>query len=147
MWDTGFNGLRRVIEKLSPSRVTILGRSAEIPADVFGGASVARTGWLAAQEVSAILRTARWGLVAYNPAFLGKSGLLAAFMAHGVVPLLVEGHLPLSEGLQRGVHMVAVQDLGSVPTDVDAISAAGGTWYWPHNLTNTARTFAELLTA
>lgn len=145
LWDAGFGGLRSVIEKLRPSRVTILGRSAEIPADVFGCVTVTRTGWLSAEKVSAILRTARWGLVAYNPAFLGKSSLLAAFMAHGVAPLLVEGHLPLSEGLQRGVHLAAVQDLGGAPPGVDAISMAGSQWYRPHNLSNTAAMFYQLL--
>jgi hypothetical protein len=145
LWDAGFTGLRRVIEALKPARVTILGRSAEIPAEVFGGIAVTRTGYLGAEEVSAILRTARWGLVAYNPEFLGKSSLLAAFMAHGVVPLLVDGHLPLSEGLERGVHLLAVNELGSTTPDLDAISAAGQAWYLPHNRENTAAAFAKLL--
>jgi hypothetical protein len=145
LWDAGFTGLRRVIEALKPQRVTILGRSAEIPAEVFGGIAVTRTGYLGAEEVSAILRTARWGLVAYNPEFLGKSSLLAAFMAHGVVPLLVDGHLPLSEGLERGVHLLAVNELGSTTPDLDAISAAGQAWYLPHNRENTAAAFAKLL--
>lgn len=145
LWDVGFGGLRRVIEALKPAGVTILGRSAEIPSEVFGGIPVTRTGYLGAEEVSTILRTARWGLVAYHPEYLGKSGLLAAFMAHGVVPLLVDGHLPLSEGLERGVHLLAVNDLGSTTPDLDAISAAGQQWYRPHNRENTAAAFAKLL--
>jgi hypothetical protein len=145
LWDAGFDGLRSVLEKLKPSRVTILGRSAEIPAEVFGGVTVTRTGYLGAEEVSTILRTARWGLVAYNPEYLGKSSLVAAFMAHGVVSLLVDGHLPLSEGLERGVHLLAVNDLGSASPDLDAISAAGQHWYRPHNRENTAAAFAKLL--
>jgi len=144
-WDAGFTGLRRVIEMLKPARVTILGRSAEIPAEVFGGIIVTRTGYLGADDVSAILRTARWGVVAYNPEYLGKSSLLAAFMAHGVVPLLVDGHLPLSEGLERNVHLLAVNELGSIVPDLDAISEAGQTWYSPHNRENTAAAFAKLL--
>lgn len=145
LWDAGFTGLRRVVEALKPARVTILGRSAEIPAEVFGGIPVTRTGFLGAEEVSTILRTARWGLVAYNPEYIGKSSLLAAFLAHGVVPLLVNGHLPLSEGLERGVHLLAVNDLGSTTPDLDAISAAGQQWYRPHNRENTAAAFAKLL--
>lgn len=145
LWDAGFTGLRRVIEALKPARVTILGRSAEIPAEVFGGIAVTRTGYLGAEEVSTLLRTARWGLVAYNPEYLGKSSLLAAFMGHGVVPLLVDGHLPLSEGLERGVHLLAVNELGGSSPDLDAISAAGQQWYRPHNRENTAAAFAKLL--
>lgn len=145
LWDAGFTGLRRVIEALKPARITILGRSAEIPAEVFGGIAVTRTGYLGAEEVSTILSTARWGLVAYNPEYLGKSSLLAAFIAHGVVPLLVDGHLPLSEGLERGVHLLAVNELGTSPPDLDAISAAGQAWYLPHNRENTATAFAKLL--
>lgn len=145
LWDAGFTGLRRVIEAIKPARITILGRSAEIPAEVFGGIAVTRTGYLGAEEVSAILRTARWGLVAYNPEFLGKSSLLAAFMAHGVVPLLVDGHLPLSEGLERGVHLLAVNEPGTNTPDLDAFSAAGQAWYRPHNRENTAAAFAKLL--
>lgn len=145
MWDAGFTGLRRVIEALKPARVTILGRSAEIPAEVFGGVAVTRTGYLGAEEVSTILRTARWGLVAYHPEYLGKSSLLAAFMAHGIVPLLVDGHLPLSEGLERGVHLLAVNDLGTSNQDLDTVSLAGQAWYRPHNRENTAAAFAKLL--
>lgn len=145
LWDAGFTGLRRTIETLQPEHITILGRSAAIPDSVFRGIPVIRTGFLDAEQISNILRTARWGLVAYNPQFLGKSGLLAAFLAHGVVPLLVDGDQPLSEGLEHGVHALAVNDLGTSNLDLDAISAAGQAWYRPHNRQNTARAFAKLL--
>ena len=61
------------------------------------------------------------------------------------VPLLVDGHLPLSEGLERGVHPLAVNERGGSSPDLDAIAAAGHQWYRPHNRENTAAAFAKLL--
>ena len=148
-WGADLGEIRRVLRVLHLDRVTILGRAADIPADVFGTTRVDRTGWLDANAVSAILRTARYGLLAYPPAYLGKSSILAAFMAHGVVPVLVGGDKPLSEGLERGKHLLATADVTERldPARLDSISSAGLNWYRPHDRRNTAAAFAELWNA
>ena len=147
LWDADLIGLRRVLQGLKPDRVTLLGHAANFPANAFGSVPVECTGWLAAESVSAVLCTARYGLMAYHPEYLGKSGILAAYLAHGVVPIFAQGDKSLSEGLERGKHLLAAADLEKPVSleQLDAISAAGREWYRPHDRHHTALAFAAHL--
>ena len=144
-WPGGIERLRQVLDALKPARVLVLGKSSALPESALEGHTVEKTGWLAPEAVSEILSRARYGYLAYHPNYLGKSGILAAFVAHGVVPVFA-GIGPLSEGLVCGTHLLAADDLSAVKNDarLDAVASAGGAWYAGHDLHRTAALFAHL---
>lgn len=145
-WGRDWQRLTDLLRLMNPERITLLGKASQIPAEVFGSVQLDRPGWLKPEVVSAILASARYGLLAYDPAYLGKSGILAAFLAHGVVPLLVGGDKPLSEGLERGTHLLDISDASpNLPLEqLDAISSSGLKWYRNHRRFHAAALFAAL---
>jgi hypothetical protein len=135
-----------VLDELKPGRVIILGKSTDLPESAFEGHPVEKTGWLSPEAASEILSRARFGYLAYHPGYLGKSGILAAYLAHGVVPVLAGSDGVLSEGLDCGTHLLAADDLSAAKDTVhlDAVASAGSAWYSGHDLHRTAELFARL---
>jgi hypothetical protein len=62
------------------------GTDADIP-DKLAGIEVTRYGRLPEPEVSNLLNTSLAGAVEYSPEFWAKSGVIAAYAAHGIVPV------------------------------------------------------------
>ena len=69
------------------------------------------------------------GFFTYPAAWLGKSGIFAAYCAHGLVPVTIPGNdEPSLEGLQPGVHYL-VNGQGDAPEEVGRAAHA---WYRQH---------------
>lgn len=140
--------LQTIVGALRAEQVSMLNRPLTPPASWPEGVPIILHGILSADAVSAVLRTARWGCINYAPAFLGKSGVLAAMMAHGIVPVLLdEGGTP-EEGLEIGRHLLvegALEGGADLPT-LDFMSAAGKAWYATHDVCTTAACYARHLT-
>jgi hypothetical protein len=84
------HGARRTAQAcraLGITRITDIGAPTPIDHRPFkeAGVEVVQTGYLPKEEVSALLLDARVGFADYNPDYLEKSGVLAAYSAHGVV--------------------------------------------------------------
>lgn len=60
----------------------------EVAPTELAGVPVRRRGRLAPEEVGRALLAARFGFLAYPPDFLDKSTIFAAFVAHGLAPLV-----------------------------------------------------------
>ena len=88
------------------------------------------------------------GLVDYPLHVVTKSGIVAAYLAHGMlwVNLSEVGSLP--EGLAEGREFVHPASLASTRAEVNVeeVAAAGHAWYRTHDRAATARLIHELLT-
>jgi hypothetical protein len=65
------------------------GRSPDMPATL-AGAEVRSTGWMDEDQLSELLSTSIAGVVGYWPDVWEKSGVIAAYQAHALIPILVE---------------------------------------------------------
>ncbi len=141
--------LKQIAETLKADALSILTKPLRTPPDWPRNIAVDSHGVLPAGEVSAILGAARWGLLSYPPAFLGKSGVLAAMLAHGIVPVLLdECDGSLSEGLQLGKHLLVQSSLAAATENdalLDRVSADGAAWYQRHDIAATAACYASHL--
>jgi hypothetical protein len=109
---------------------------------------VIQHGRLEADNISDLMRDARFGAIAYPVAYIAKSSVFAAYCAHGLCPVVLsEGYAP-SDGLLAGQHY-----LPGVPTEiVDADKAqqlGEGAWEWYQSHTiachgNALRYFLDL---
>lgn len=104
---------------------------------------------LPAEEISAILQRTRFGFLPYNPRFLGKSGIAAAYAAHGVVPILTEGQGHFDDGLNSGVQCISLKEAMTFPHLNPAVFQALSTniyaWYKKHDLCTTGKIYANLV--
>lgn len=104
-------------------------------------------GRLAAAEVSQRLRRSGWGLLAYEPEFLAKSSIFAAYAAHGMCPVVLSGRSATQDGLRPGVHYLGIEHLyrrcdGTAPQEV---AQAVHDWYRPHSIAEQSRIISKMV--
>ncbi|MGO4394795.1 hypothetical protein AB4Z46_25895 [Variovorax sp. M-6] len=88
-------------------------------------------GKLAAQEVSQALSGASYGALSYPIDYASKSGVLAAYSAHGVCPILLWNDDRPHDGLVANVNYVAgFEALENI--DARAVGRQARRWYEPH---------------
>lgn len=108
--------------------------------------SVVSVGLISATEVSLILSETKAGFLnnyARQPGALGKSGVFAAFAAHGVLPISAVYDPSECDGIYLNRHYITPD---SQPVDdIQSIANAAHHWYQGHNLKNTVETFASIL--
>lgn len=84
------------------------GMDSAIP-HAIAGMEVQRLGRLDEQEVSHLLSSSLAGAVEYSPEYWAKSGVIAAYAAHGIVPVFFSERGKLS--IEREVPFIDVRDL------------------------------------
>jgi hypothetical protein len=119
----------------------------KLPVADFAGLQLIRHGFLPAEAISEILLSCRFAYSAYDPSCYGKSGLIAAFAAHGLV-LIGQGVSPtLPDGLIDGVNILNEATLLSSPDpsshEWDRLSLALRRWYDEHSLQKNTASYAN----
>lgn len=132
-----------VMRKLTLTELVVVSHPLAVPESLITRFSVRQTGVLEPEAMAAELRSARCGVLDYNPDFLGKSGVLAAYAAHGVVPVLTRGQGVISEGLTERRHFFSSAKLDA-SAGLDGVQSALREWYGPHSLEMTAREYERV---
>ena len=104
-------------------------------------------GALPANEVSDWMRKSLAGFVSYPSHCLGKSGIFAAYAAHGLVPVLPRRCVGSDrDGLMPGKHFAIAEDLGlEAMSRVQILSEAACDWYQGHRVDAQAEQFYNCL--
>jgi hypothetical protein len=121
-----------------------IGPDIPAPAAVVG-LPVEALGALDAASVSVRLAQARAGLADYPLHVLTKSGIMAAYFAHGLLAVNTSTAGALPDGIEEGQQFIHASRLSDPALDADAIAAEGFRWYRPHCVDGTARTLLALL--
>jgi len=105
-------------------------------------------GSLPAEQVSQRLSEARFGLLCYPPQVVAKSGVFAAYSAHGVCPILFADDYQVHDGLKPDHHYAAgYTSLTEGRLSAEAIGGAAFDWYQPHRIDAHAQAFRDLMRA
>lgn len=128
LYDTHRDVLAAWLSKNKVDKIVDVGR---VPSskDVRLPADIEWRGIQPQSAISALLRDARFGILHYPAAYITKSGIMAAYMAHGTAPVVV---VPQPEGgaLTPNVHYIPVTaNQASGDTESSAIADAAATWY------------------
>ncbi len=100
-------------------------------------------GFQPAEAISDVLLDARIGLLHYPAAYATKSGILAAYMAHGTVPVLVAPE-PLGGRLEAGTHFAVPKN--NKTQEGPRIARAAASWYDRHaHSQHAAQTVLDLM--
>lgn len=110
------------------------------------GLEVVRHGFLEAAAISRLLLSCRMAYTAYSPLHFGKSTLVAAFAAHGLV-VITQGKEPmLPDGLEDGRQVLHEGSLARQerPDEVklESIGRNLRSWYDQHSLAANVRSYA-----
>lgn len=99
-------------------------------------------GQLAPDELGVLLRSSRFGLLDYESHGLAKSGVFAAYAAHGCVVLNTSPHLSDSDNLQADRDYLALASPAAADLTLAALQARAtrlDRWYQGHRLDQQAR--------
>lgn len=110
-------------------------------------AGVELHGRLSEQEVSHRLQCAGWGLLAYEPAFLAKSSVFAAYAAHGLCPVVMSARGASEDGVRPGVHYLGPYDLHSSDSGCapSLVADRAYEWYCAHSVARQAAAIEALI--
>jgi hypothetical protein len=110
------------------------------------GAGVVQHGRLEPEEVSKQLSNALFGILAYPVDYVAKSGVFAAYCAHGMCPVLISKRHEPVDGLVTGNHYLAGLPVGAIQHSiVQNIGSASWDWYQPHRAMAHLATLKRLL--
>jgi hypothetical protein len=98
-----------------------------------GHAAVTSMGQLSACLVSRHLLACRYGLLNYDVGCLGKSGVFAAFAAHGVIPIIIGSRAAPTDGLEESRHFLR-WPFEKVLADLSEIQRNLVGWYEKHSV-------------
>ena len=132
------------LHALGITRVTEVGSGA--PTVPRCGLPHAFLGRLAPPQVSRQLLLHRWGMLEYPAAQLGKSGVFAAYAAHGCVAINVSDEPGEAEELRAGQHYLVPRGPSRVSgEECGAMAHAAAEWYRGHGLARQAAMFIDML--
>jgi hypothetical protein len=110
------------------------------------GIEVVRHGFLEALEISRLLQSCRMAYTAYSPLHFGKSTLVAAFAAHGLVVITQGKTAVLPDGLEEGRQVLHEASLPAMeelpPARLEDIGRRLRAWYDGHSLKANVRSYA-----
>lgn len=139
------SSLGKMFSKLGIQEVLDIGPPFDAPAEL-NGISVKRLGVLSATELADQLSRAKFGFVKHSASTLAKSGIFAAYCAHGTVSIVPDEFSGQVDGLEDGVHVISPQTVdGAGVAGLDRCSIEAWMWYSHHRLSFHAGAYARLL--
>jgi hypothetical protein len=98
-------------------------------------AGVVRHGKLPLHEVSQMFSSSLYGVVAYPAEKLAKSGIFAAYCAHGLAAIVVSDRYEICDGLAPGMHYLMMPAFNDDESPLlNEVGASAWAWYCGHSL-------------
>lgn len=132
--------LENAAVRAGAQRIVMIGKSVLIPSEF--PIPVYQTGFLSTEQVSQMLAESAFGFAFVGPQLFAKSGIFAAFAAHGVIPLVPVPDATLWDGLHAGEHYVRPVKMSDLSSP-EVIQRSLQCWYSGHSQGATARFFAQ----
>jgi hypothetical protein len=139
--------LERLVAAMGIEKIFDVGpRFSPVPRTV-AGVPVISKGVLPQGAVSELLQRARFGFIAYPLDFIGKSGVFAAYAAHGVIPIVLSDKQGAFDGLQSARHFLDGLRLGMFAgtPDLALVQRNLFSWYTSHSLKVQAQSLLKVI--
>jgi hypothetical protein len=122
--------LEDIVEKLKIEEVVEIGAERNSVMSLLGAAPIIQKGIMSKEKISELLGRSKFGILHYPPYLLTKSGIYAAYCAHGMVPIIVDRHAKIGTELKAGEHYL----IGEMKEDLEKLSSNVLRWYQGHNV-------------
>lgn len=147
VYQTALSKLKYICETLNIKEILDVGPKVELELPLINGIPIIKAGEMSAADVGNLLLNTRAGFINYQTNRLAKSTILAAYCAHGVLPISYQKHSSETDGLVFGKHywVPAWEIARPNMTDMQRIASNAYNWYQGHNLHSQAHLFAKTL--
>ena len=140
--------LSHTCELLRIEKIIDIGSPVELNFSSINNIHIIKMGQQPAAKISETLSNSLVGFLNYNPDYLAKSSIFAAYCAHGLLPVSVQRSAFTIDGIEPGRHYW-YPDTQSIVLDsweqLQAIADNAFAWYQTHNLSVHAQIFATYL--
>jgi hypothetical protein len=133
-------------------KVIDIGSPTGLPLSNMLGLPVIELGRLSSDSISQLLSDSVIGWMDYNPLYLGKSSIFAAYCAHGVVPVVNSDNVMATQDkLQSGINYLLVNSKHTSilekqkQQDFQSLANQAMHWYSNHSLVQHASYFAGVI--
>lgn len=136
--------VKEVKSILGIDRIVIAGKKLEQPPEDL---IVEETGYLAMEDMSALLSQSKYYWVGYFNGYLGKSSVFAAAAAHGLVAICDQEMSSESDGLTSGSEYVLVGELVKIQRElkINEYARKINQWYCEHSIEKTAEVYNRII--
>jgi hypothetical protein len=140
--------LNRTCELLRIEKILDIGFPMDLHLSSFKGRPIVEMGQQPAAKISDILLNSLVGFLNYNPDYLAKSSIFAAYCAHGLLPVSTHRSTFPIDGIEPEKHYwlpdEQTAELKS-EAELQAIANNAYAWYQTHNLSVQAKIYAKHL--
>ena len=134
--------LDQVCQTLSIQEILDLGTPTGQTPQSIGSVPILELGQLLPEKISEIMSIAIAGFLNYNPDFLAKSTIFAAYCAHGLLPISAKGSSSVIDEIESGKHYwVLNEDKLKDVKMLEAIANNANSWYSCHSLSIQSKNF------
>lgn len=101
-----------------------------------------------AESISSLLANSRAGFLTYFDGYLAKSGVFAAYCAHGVLPIMPSRNASDLDGTRNGKQYLTADEIRTEDAEIigQQIANSAHDWYQRHSIAQTASKLAQILT-
>jgi hypothetical protein len=135
-------GARDALRHAGINRILDIGPRMDVPNEI-AGCEVQACGPLPTADVSDLLSGVRIGLLNYRRDRITKSGIAAAYFAHGLLVVNTGDKGRYPRNIREGIHLADLWRLQSGSYNAPAIAAAGWERYRTHGIGPTVRRLRE----
>lgn len=140
-----FAELEKTCQLLEIEEVWDIGASTNLTLSTINNVPIKELGQRSASEISQFLLNSLVGFFNYNPEYLAKSTIFAAYCAHGVLPVSDRSSPLPADGIESGKHYWVPDEQTIDSEKLQTIANNAYIWYQNHNLDVQSQTFAALL--
>jgi hypothetical protein len=141
--------ISQICEDLQIEEIWDIGPKTGLPPDAIAQIPILEIGECAAAKLTDILQNSRVGLLNYDPKRLTKSGVFAAYCAHGMLPVNHRSTTSRCEGIEAGKHYWHLDHKHQTYStqEPQTIASQAYTWYGTHSLSAQAKIYASCIQA
>jgi hypothetical protein len=140
-------GWAKIRDLMPHAVVHDIGVPTGLPISELVGLRCVQHGHLSPIETSSLLANSQFGILDYSNSTLNKSGVFAAYCAHGTVPIVFNHSTPDSSTLREREHFLTADSLRGHAHELAHLSQNAHKWYLGHDLTQHSRAICEFLPA
>jgi len=142
VYENGVHGLETICRDLGIEEIWDIGAKLEMDLPAINGIIIQTKGILESTEIGKIMADSKIGFFNYPTEYLSKSGIFAAYCAHGMLPVGITWVNQGVDGVVAGEHYWLSDKAGPItPELAGQIAANAHRWYLGHNVTSQAKTY------
>jgi hypothetical protein len=138
--------LELICKQLNIEAVIDIGKPTGLNCRNIGNIPLIERGECSPSDISETLQSSIAGFLSYDPHRLAKSGIFAAYCAHGLLPINAYGTESKQDGIISGGHYWTIDEGDAPPSSavLQTIADNAYLWYETHNLKAQSKIFAQI---